>query len=86
MSDVWPIVHAERQVLADDLGNLSSDQWATPSLCDGWDVHDVFAHLMALSPSVMSVIGSIAAGASAIRRAARAGASSPAKSTSRLSA
>ncbi len=47
MSDVWPIVHAERQALADDLGNLSSDQWATPSLCDGWDVHDVLAHLVA---------------------------------------
>jgi len=47
MSDVWPIVHAERQSLADDLADLSPDQWATRSLCEGWDVHDVLAHLVA---------------------------------------
>jgi uncharacterized protein (TIGR03083 family) len=45
--DVWPIVHAERKSLADDLATLSPDQWATPSLCDGWDIHDVLVHLVA---------------------------------------
>jgi len=47
MSDVWPIVNAERQSLAGDLADLSPDQWATRSLCDGWDVHHVLAHLVA---------------------------------------
>lgn len=47
MSEVWPIVHAERRALADDLATLSLDQWATPSLCGGWDVHDVLAHIVA---------------------------------------
>lgn len=43
---VWPIVHAERRALAADLEGLSDEQWATPSLCSGWDVHDVVAHLV----------------------------------------
>lgn len=47
MSDVWPIVHAERQALANDLQRLTRDQWTTPSLCAEWDVHDVVAHLVA---------------------------------------
>jgi uncharacterized protein (TIGR03083 family) len=45
-SDVWPIVHAERARLVDDLGDLPVDAWSTPSLCPEWDVHDVLAHLV----------------------------------------
>lgn len=44
-SEVWPAVHAERLALLSDLENLSAKQWETPSLCPGWDVHDVLAHL-----------------------------------------
>ena len=43
---VWQVVHAERRRLADDLANLSAQQWGTPSLCRGWDIHDVLAHLV----------------------------------------
>ncbi|MER5889477.1 maleylpyruvate isomerase family mycothiol-dependent enzyme [Streptomyces sp. NPDC001941] len=43
---VWALVHAERAVLIDDLGRLGEDAWRTPSLCDGWTVHDVAAHLV----------------------------------------
>ena len=46
MVDAWNVVHTERQALIDDLGKLSSEQWNTPSLCDGWTVHDVLAHLV----------------------------------------
>lgn len=45
MSDIWSTVHAERRSLADDLAGLTPDQWTTPSLCAGWDVHDVLAHI-----------------------------------------
>jgi uncharacterized protein (TIGR03083 family) len=38
-------VAAERLGLADDLADLTPEQWATPSLCAGWTVHDVVAHL-----------------------------------------
>lgn len=45
--DVWPVVHVERRALADDLAGLAPEQWATPSLCPGWSVHDVLAHMVA---------------------------------------
>ncbi len=45
--DLWPVVHAERAALARDLDGVSPAQWATPSLCAGWDVHDVLVHLLA---------------------------------------
>ena len=41
---IWPTIHAERRALADDLADLTPEQWATPSLCAGWTVHDVLAH------------------------------------------
>lgn len=44
--DVWPAVHAERHALIADLAGLSPEQWETPSLADGWSVHDVAAHLV----------------------------------------
>lgn len=44
--DVWPMVHAERAALIEDLARLDEEQWGRPSLCDGWTVHDVVAHLV----------------------------------------
>ena len=44
-SDVWPRIHAERAALAADLGPLAASDWDTPSLCEGWTVHDVVAHM-----------------------------------------
>lgn len=43
----WPIIHAERAALLADLGTLSSDQWATRSLCPGWSVREVLGHMTA---------------------------------------
>ncbi|MBI9113464.1 maleylpyruvate isomerase family mycothiol-dependent enzyme [Sanguibacter suaedae] len=43
---VWEDVHAERRRLLDDLTGVSDAAWRTPSLCPGWDVHDVVAHLV----------------------------------------
>ncbi|SDL46445.1 TIGR03083 family protein [Glycomyces sambucus] len=45
-SDVWPLVHAERAALIEDLALLEDAQWDAPSLCEGWTVHDVAAHLV----------------------------------------
>jgi uncharacterized protein (TIGR03083 family) len=45
--DAWPMIHAERQALVTDLEAVTDEQWATPSLCAGWSVRDVLAHLMA---------------------------------------
>ena len=46
-NDIWPVVHAERRALAADLADLTEEQWRTPSLCAGWSVHDVLAHMVA---------------------------------------
>ena len=43
----WPLIHAEREALIADLGTLTDDQWATPSLCDAWTVRDVLGHMIA---------------------------------------
>ena len=43
---IWQTVHAERRHLAADLSDLGEAQWAVPSLCPGWTVHDVLAHLV----------------------------------------
>ncbi|MFD5873872.1 maleylpyruvate isomerase family mycothiol-dependent enzyme [Streptomyces sp. NPDC060322] len=45
VGDVWPTVHAERAALIHDLEGLDGRQWEEPSLCAGWTVHDVVAHL-----------------------------------------
>jgi len=44
---IWPLVHAERAALAEDLASLDDAQWAHPSLCGGWLIEDVVAHLTA---------------------------------------
>src|ERR1700734_1073141 len=46
-SDLWRVIHTERAALVDDLAGLTPEQWAKPSLCGGWNVHDVVAHLAA---------------------------------------
>ncbi len=44
---IWPLVHAERAALAEDLAALDDAQWAHPSLCERWVIEDVVAHLTA---------------------------------------
>ena len=46
-SKLWANVHAERAALVKDLTDYEHLDWATPSLCTGWDVRDVVAHLAA---------------------------------------
>lgn len=42
----WTTIAAERRALADLLDGLSPEQWAAPSLCRGWTVRHVAAHVM----------------------------------------
>lgn len=42
----WDLVERERLALADLLEGLDDEQWDTPSLCAGWRVREVVAHLM----------------------------------------
>jgi uncharacterized protein (TIGR03083 family) len=43
----WSRIHAERAALAADLGGLTDERFATPSLCAGLTVRQVLAHLTA---------------------------------------
>jgi uncharacterized protein (TIGR03083 family) len=42
---VWAAIDGERASLADLLATLGPDGWASPSLCAGWTVKDVAAHI-----------------------------------------
>lgn len=42
---VWQAVDAQRASLTALLDDLSGDEWQQPSLCPGWTVRDVAAHL-----------------------------------------
>ena len=46
-SSPWPVIHAERGALADDLSGLSDTQWQAPSQCADWNVHEMLAHMLA---------------------------------------
>lgn len=55
----WAVIASQRRSLADLLEPLSAEQWELPSLCDGWRVRDVAAHIsmVALPPSPAAMLG-----------------------------
>ncbi|WP_420751314.1 maleylpyruvate isomerase family mycothiol-dependent enzyme [Rhodococcus sp. O3] len=46
MYDVKELARAERTQLATLLRSLTPEQWNAPSLCTGWTVRDVVAHML----------------------------------------
>ena len=44
-ADLQPVVAAELLALADLLEEATEAQWDTPSLCEGWRVREVIAHM-----------------------------------------
>ncbi|MBB5912681.1 uncharacterized protein (TIGR03083 family) [Nocardia transvalensis] len=46
----WQVIEQQRRAIADLLDDLTPQQWETPSLCEGWRVRDVAAHI-ALTPN-----------------------------------
>jgi uncharacterized protein (TIGR03083 family) len=42
---MWQTIDAERAKTADLLANLTDVEWTYPSLCEGWTVREVAAHL-----------------------------------------
>jgi uncharacterized protein (TIGR03083 family) len=57
----WRVIAEHRLALAALLEPLTDAEWDTPSLCTGWRVRDVAAHV-ALAPQVPSVTAMIADG------------------------
>jgi len=44
--DTFAAIADERRAVADMLSELTAEQQTAPSLCSGWSVHDVAAHLV----------------------------------------
>jgi uncharacterized protein (TIGR03083 family) len=57
----WQVIITHRRAVADLLDTLTDQEWQTPSLCAGWRVRDVAAHLAMIphppSPGEMLVAG-----------------------------
>ena len=45
--EAWPAIASERKSLVPALADLPAEAWNRPSLCAGWSVRDVVAHLVA---------------------------------------
>ncbi|MEV6596952.1 maleylpyruvate isomerase family mycothiol-dependent enzyme [Actinoplanes sp. NPDC051346] len=45
--DTWQMIRTERAALVDALAALPASAWDRPSLCAGWTVRDVVAHMIA---------------------------------------
>src|SRR3954466_3682015 len=62
----WRVIEQERRSLADLLENLTDELWDSPSLCQGWRIRDVAAHVALArqppSPLTMAVGGVRAGG------------------------
>jgi len=54
----WHMVEQQRLAIADLVDELTPQQWESPSLCPGWRIRDVVAHvtLVALPPSPGSLL------------------------------
>jgi uncharacterized protein (TIGR03083 family) len=48
-TDLMPMVHKERQMLADFLETLTPEQWQAPTWCAKWNVQQVTGHVIAAS-------------------------------------
>jgi uncharacterized protein (TIGR03083 family) len=46
-TDLWALTHRQRAAVADMLDGLSPDQWEQLTLCSGWRVRDLAAHMIA---------------------------------------
>jgi uncharacterized protein (TIGR03083 family) len=62
VTDIWPLIHAERSALAADLATLSIEQWKQTTLATEWTVEEVVAHLTAAATTgrwawLRSIIG-----------------------------
>jgi uncharacterized protein (TIGR03083 family) len=56
---LWADFDAGRAALADLLDTLTEEQWDTPSLCDGWRVREVAAHVAMSAPSMPAALSAM---------------------------
>lgn len=54
--EIWTAIDSQRLTTADLLESLSVDEWRQPSLCDGWTIRDVAAHLTLQQLGLLDVL------------------------------
>jgi uncharacterized protein (TIGR03083 family) len=57
LDTIWQHIDSERAWMADTLEGLSPEQWDRPSLCVGWTVRDVGAHLSMAQAGIGELVG-----------------------------
>jgi uncharacterized protein (TIGR03083 family) len=55
--EIWAAIDAQRLRTADLLDSLTEEEWRRPSLCDGWTVRDVAAHLTLQQLGLLDALG-----------------------------
>lgn len=68
---VWAAIDRERGKLVDLLDDLHTDEWAHPSLCAGWTVRDVAAHLALAQSGPATVLVDLARSGGSVERMIR---------------
>jgi uncharacterized protein (TIGR03083 family) len=69
--DVTAVIAAERRELADLFGDLDPARWEAPSLCAGWRVREVVAHMsMGFRHSTPAVLWELAKARGSVNRVA----------------
>jgi uncharacterized protein (TIGR03083 family) len=58
-TEVWSAIDDQRRRTADLLDQLSEEEWRHPSLCSGWTVRDVAAHLTLQELRVGDVLAAV---------------------------
>ncbi|MFZ0158853.1 MAG: maleylpyruvate isomerase family mycothiol-dependent enzyme [Kineosporiaceae bacterium] len=56
----WQAIDAQRRAVTDLLSTLTVEEWTRPSLCTGWTVRDVAAHLTLQQQGLRDVLGMLA--------------------------
>lgn len=71
--DLWPTTVAARRSLLSTFQDLDDEQWAVPSLCDGWTIRELLAHLiLAAKPPMRRYAGAVVRARGSFDRANRA--------------
>jgi uncharacterized protein (TIGR03083 family) len=72
--EVWRAIDDQRLRLTGMLERLSDGDWRQPSLCDGWTVRDVAAHLTLAQARLPTVLGALIRARGGMKRAIHDGA------------
>jgi uncharacterized protein (TIGR03083 family) len=79
----WQAIRTQRLAVADLLETLDDGEWRHPSLCEGWSVQDVAAHLTLQELGLLDGLGMFARSPGGMNRVIREAARRQAARTSR---